>query len=465
MKTFYSISLLVALPLFNMLFGQVENSIKKPLASLHKSTLNTNRNLPDWRPWQEVFYNWNSINESWDLYTNTDFSYSGGHLSQSDIDYPDGIQPLKRIIYSYNDAGNKTAEITQILNGSTYENQSKQVTLYANNGFETGFENWEWISNSWVLIEGDRRVDEYNTDNLLAISKYQSFDYENLFWETTREITISYNASHKIAEIINRSINTLPNILENDQKFYLKYAGFSIRPDSVYLSSWDGFNWILAQRAIDIEWPAEFIPIVEAAPFSYVLQNDATGIWLDEERMSTLFLSGGFVELTEHFINEMWVPFSRITEEIDERGNITLDKSEYFLGDAWLIISMDVYLNTYDSADRLFEVVAQFWNSNSQMLENLSKRQFLDYGDISGLFDVNGTTNIFPNPANNVINVLVKNEVKSTYEIFDVTGKIMLIGSLNSDANQINVSDLPAGFYLIKLISDQKQSVNPFVKN
>jgi hypothetical protein len=315
------------------------------------------------------------------------------------------------------------------------------------------------------LIDGDRRVDDYNSDNLLSIASYQSYDYDNVFWETTREIMIEYNSSHKMVEIINRSINGLPNILENDQKFSLKYAGFSLKPDSVYLSSWDGFNWILAHRAIDIEWPSEFIPIVEDAPFSYVLQNDATGIWLDEERMSTLFLSGGFVELTEHFIGNSWIPFNRITQEIDERGNKTLDKSEYFLDDAWLIISMDVYLNTYDAADRLFEVVTQFWNSNNQMLENISKRQYLDYGDISGLLDVNGTTNIFPNPANNNINVLLKNEVKSTYEIFDVTGKNMLNGSLNSDVNQINVSDLPAGFYFIKMISDQKQSVNPFVKN
>jgi hypothetical protein len=421
--------------------------------------------LPDWRPWQEIFYNWNSTNETWDLYTNTDFSYSGGHLSQSDIDYLDGIQPLKRIIYEYNDAGNKTAEVTQILNGSTFENQSKHVMLYANNGFETGFENWEWISNSWVLIEGDRRVDDYNSDNLLAIATYQSYDYNNLFWETTREIMIEYNSSHKMVEIINRSINGLPNILENDQKFSLKYAGFSLKPDSVYLSSWDGFNWILAQRAIDIEWPAEFIPIIEDAPFSYVLQNDATGIWLDEERMTTTFLSGGFVELTEHFISDSWIPFNRITEEIDEWGNRTLEKSEYFLDNTWLIINMDVYSNTYDAADRLFEVITQNWNNSSESLVNISKRQFLDYGDISGLLDINGTTNIFPNPANNYLNVLVKNDVKSFYQIFDGTGKNVLNGFLNSDVNQINVIDLPVGFYFIKLISDQKQSVNPFVKN
>jgi hypothetical protein len=448
-----------------MLFGQVENSIKNPLSSNHKTIAITNRNLPDWRPWQEIFYNWNPINESWDLYTNTDFSYSGGHLSQCDIDYLDGIQPLKRISYEYNDAGNKTVEITQILNGAAYINQSKHVTLYANNGFQTGFENWEWISNSWQLIEGDRRVDVYNADNLLAITTHQYYDYDNLLWTTYREIIITYNASHKMAELINRSINGLPNILENDQKFSLKYAGIPIKPDSVYLSSWDGSNWILAQRAIEIEWPDEFIPIIEAAPFSYVLQNNTTGVWLDEERMSTTFLSGGFVELTEHFIDNTWIPFNRVTEEIDDWGNRTLEKSEYFLDNAWLIVNMDVYFNTYDAADRLFEVVEQFWNSNSQMLENISKRQFLDYGDISGLLEVNGTTNIFPNPANNYINVLVKNDVKSTYEICDVTGKNILIGSLNSDVNQINVSDLPAGLYFIKLTSAQKQSVNPFVKN
>ena len=465
MKTFYSISLLVALPLFNMLFGQVESGIKNPLSSNHKTTLTPNRNLPDWRPWQELYYNWNNTNQSWDLYTHTDFSYSGGHLSQSDIDYPDGIQPIKRISYTYNDAGNKTVEITQILNGNEFVNHSKHVTLYANNGFETGFENWEWISNSWVLIDGDRRVDDYNSDNLLAIATYQSYDYNNLFWETTREIIIEYNASHKIDQIVNRTINGLPNILQNDQKFSLKYVGFSIKPDSVYLSSWDGSNWILAQRAIEIEWSADFIPIIEDAPLSYVLQNNATGVWHDEERMSTTFLSGGFVELTEHFIGDSWIPFNRITEEIDDFGNITLDKSEYFESGAWLIVNMDVYSNTYDAADRLFEVIAQYWNNNSGTLVNISKRQFLDYGDISGLLEVNGASKIFPNPTNNYLNVLIQNDVKSTYQIYDLTGKVWSNGSLNSDVNQINVSELPLGFYFVKFISSHKQFVNPFVKN
>jgi hypothetical protein len=99
------------------------------------------------------------------------------------------------------------------------------------------------------------------------------------------------------------------------------------------------------------------------------------------------------------------------------------------------------------------------------MLENISKRQYLDYGDISGLLDVNVTTNIFPNPANDFINVLVKNDVITTYQIYNITGKNMLNGFLNSDVKQINVSDLPAGLYIIKLTSAQKQSVNPFVKN
>jgi hypothetical protein len=276
---------------------------------------------------------------------------------------------------------------------------------------------------------------------------------------------ITYNASHKIDEIVNRTINGLPNILQNDQKFSLKYAGFSIKPDSVYLSSWDGSNWILAQRAIEIDWPVTFIPIVEDAPLSYILQNNATGVWLDEERMSTSFLSGGFVELTEHFIGDSWIPFNRITEEIDEFGNRTLEKSEYFQNNSWLIINMDVYSNTYDAADRLFEVIAQNWNSNSEALVNISKRQFLDYGDISGLLDVNEMTTIFPNPANNYLNVLVKNDVRSTYQIYDVTGKVLNYGLLNSDVNQINISDLPTGFYFIKLISSQKQSINSFVKN
>ena len=36
---------------------------------------------------------------------------------------------------------------------------------------------------------------------------------------------------------------------------------------------------------------------------------------------------------------------------------------------------------------------------------------------------------VFPNPANNLININLKNNIFSNYEILDVSGKILLSGS------------------------------------
>jgi hypothetical protein len=466
MKTFYAILIMLVMPLCGLLIGQTEKGLNKPMSFLKKTTENNNRSLPDWRPWQEIYYNWNSISETWDLFTNTDFSYSGGHLAQSMIDYPDGSQPLQRVSYTYDEGGNETEEITEIFDGSQYVNQTKHVTLFASNSYETGYEIWQWQSNNWVLTEGDRRVDMYNSDNKLTVASFQSYDYSNLLWVTYYETVLGYDSNHKLVEIINRNINGMPNILENYQKFQLKYSSFSVNPDSVYLYSWDGSEWILSQRAIDIEWPGNFIPIIEDEPLSYLLQNDETGVWMDEERMSTTISPNFYIQLTEHHINSLWTPFYRITREYDDWGNITLDNYEYYQNNSWLIVYKDVYSNTYDAADRLFEVIGLSWNNSSNILEYNFKRQFLDYGDISGIQEMkNDSEQLFPNPATTFLNVNKLGIQFSSFDIIDIKGNIVNSGSINDDNAQIDVSILTSGLYFVRLNNSQRSIIRSFVKN
>ncbi|WP_299181900.1 T9SS type A sorting domain-containing protein [uncultured Aquimarina sp.] len=72
----------------------------------------------------------------------------------------------------------------------------------------------------------------------------------------------------------------------------------------------------------------------------------------------------------------------------------------------------------------------------------------------------------WPNPANNVLNVVVENsllENRLDYKVFSINGKQLKDGVLNND-KQINVSDLAQGNYILQLNSASEQKAIVFIK-
>ena len=73
------------------------------------------------------------------------------------------------------------------------------------------------------------------------------------------------------------------------------------------------------------------------------------------------------------------------------------------------------------------------------------------YTHVAGLHNTEVT--IYPNPGNDIVTIQTKtltNE-KQAYTISNMTGSMVLHGSLSSDNNTIDISTLPAGIYLIKI--------------
>lgn len=80
---------------------------------------------------------------------------------------------------------------------------------------------------------------------------------------------------------------------------------------------------------------------------------------------------------------------------------------------------------------------------------------------INNIIDSEFEVEIYPNPTSDILNI------KSTCElnqitILDFNGK--RINDINKHYNQINVSNLPLGNYIIKLNCDTKEYFKPFIK-
>jgi len=73
---------------------------------------------------------------------------------------------------------------------------------------------------------------------------------------------------------------------------------------------------------------------------------------------------------------------------------------------------------------------------------------------------------IYPNPATDVLNIASKNGVAiESVQILDINGRIVNQNSSSSDAVQVNVSNLNAGVYFVKVQSELGVGTSKFIKN
>jgi hypothetical protein len=83
---------------------------------------------------------------------------------------------------------------------------------------------------------------------------------------------------------------------------------------------------------------------------------------------------------------------------------------------------------------------------------------------INSIYSSSNLIDIYPNPATNIININIDPKSTSiTSEIFNIEGRSMLKKSLVNESS-INIEILPAGVYLIKVVSGDKIFVKKFIK-
>ena len=66
---------------------------------------------------------------------------------------------------------------------------------------------------------------------------------------------------------------------------------------------------------------------------------------------------------------------------------------------------------------------------------------------------------IYPNPTNSILNIELKNAITNgTLTLFDMSGKAILLQVIYGNPAQINMSQLPAGNYILRIIENGTKS-------
>jgi uncharacterized protein (TIGR02145 family) len=78
---------------------------------------------------------------------------------------------------------------------------------------------------------------------------------------------------------------------------------------------------------------------------------------------------------------------------------------------------------------------------------------------------LNSSFYIYPNPTKNSISINLPNQhVPSNYIIYDITGKNILIGTIDYENFLINVTELQSGIYFITILQETKSKTIKFIK-
>ena len=169
--------------------------------------------------------------------------------------------------------------------------------------------------------------------------------------------------------------------------------------------------------------------------------------------VTALDISNGYIEIPAAN-NTGWDPLTNSSTW----ENLTLPVGNYYAA-----IELYSQGNTYDIRIIDDKTVDQpFWSSaiwfpGDQAYTNGNAFAIrMNFGASVDLVENSANKlHVFPNPVNNLININLKNNIISNYEILDVSGKILLSGSFLNET-QINTSNLQNGIYIIKVGNDYK---------
>jgi len=151
----------------------------------------------------------------------------------------------------------------------------------------------------------------------------------------------------------------------------------------------------------------------------------------------------------------------------DVKGNITQLRSQNWNrnNEEWENWYQKIYI--YDENGNQTQRLYQNWDINSEEWVNSNKYNYYwSEFEISGIESVNyHKVSVFPNPASDKLKISSEISLKNAIvNIYSISGKLIYNSTL-ADNSIININDLPAGVYIIKINSESINFVDKIIKN
>jgi len=110
------------------------------------------------------------------------------------------------------------------------------------------------------------------------------------------------------------------------------------------------------------------------------------------------------------------------------------------------------------------------WTGDPNRTFTIVNDTTMDYvwGEIAGIDNnfTNSSMNIYPNPCQNNLNVVINNNEVTKIEVLSITGAVIReIENIDSEMISIDTRDMRSGMYFVAVYSENKVTTSKFIKN
>lgn len=363
-----------------------------------------------------------------------------------------------REISSFDVNGNLIQLVDKRWNGSNWVDSFKADYQY-NNGLVISEIYSEWTSSGWLADNKD----EYAYDGLSRLISHTYYDYDisTSSFIAQNKYLYSYNSNNDLTETIyqNNSGGTLVNYNKiniqynaNNKIFSeteLDWTGSVYEPDTKYEYVYDAMN-----------------RVIKAFALSY---DNVSSLWDTSISIDFTLNSNGLITQKDYKMYDG----STGTFSLGASQFITYSgtgKATSFTQANWDASSSSYNYNDrniyeYNSNDQISSFYTQTYNGGNWINLDGDEKANYYYESFTGIKDINSNVSftIYPNPANNTIDIVAQEAIQSVY-IMDAVGRIVY-KSASSNMGQhttIDVSGFTNGNYFIMTSTKSGKGIKQF---
>ncbi len=439
MKKFILSSVVLLFAMFS--FGQFTSSMPKTeLSVLDSFIYSRGTNLNEW----EEYYKRNVVEKnSWGLpvrymtyylsngsWLNGDTTvynyYSNGHL-ESYVSYNSDTTQCKkydtdgRLIFEYYKTNSNMGTLgskTYYYYSGTSQDPDSMIVYKWNDG-----------SSTWTL--SGKYVYTYNEEG--KIIEYLSY-YWSGGWENSDKKIYRYNND-----------GLLDSLIE------IYYDDFNFVWKNHYLTCYYYYNNTdLVSSEVQLSW------------------DDNANQWKNNKMYNYIYYDNGLLQRKLFYEMDQtsgtWQAQSKDFYEYDAQGNVVAVYDSTMDNGQWIPRNKTTY--TYDQFGNQTLVVNYKWDTNDNTWHNLLKKEYFYTRAIFSSVPQQATLDfrVYPNPVQNLL-FFSGLDTKVKITIYSIDGRIFQQSRIGTNAKYINVSSLPPGSYILKIVTGHnKVFVHKFVK-
>ncbi len=363
--------------------------------------------------------NWDTASASWLNSKRTDYNYdTAGHRILTTSFYWDSDRqywiPQNKTSQVFDQNGDMVLQEKANWNSDSMKwipTTKNEAMYYHHRLNEIKFAYWS--SNQWVWeVKRNYYYDENGNDTLIIYSTWAGDD-----WRFDAKESFKFNAQNKLIEHITYNYDSENSAWKYDHKNEKDYdqAG----------------NTILDA---DYDWDAD------------------QQIWIKKQKHEYQFDANNHLIFRQDYngVNNQWHNLTKFEALYDANDLLTDIKNYKWVDslDAWQPSSRTSYI--YDEQGR--KQITEFYNgSNSSWL--LTRKYFHHWLEIpSFLPQQDFYITVFPNPAHQWVNILLPtNQTNYQLSFYSLDGRKVKHLALHQGVNTLDVSDLPAGTYILQI--------------